>query len=97
MLTTFLRKIKRDFAWKTANGLSSELIKYLNALLYYVGIDIFNEDYTWLNLRFGMVAIDCSTYILINLYSVYYFWGDLLSVAFCLVTFTMGFQVNYND
>jgi hypothetical protein len=94
MLNKIKRKLQRIFANKDAGEILSEVFHNLNAMFYYVGVDIFSENYTWLNFRLGIVIFDIITYLMINIYSLYIFWGDLLTVTFCLVTFSMGFQVN---
>lgn len=93
MISRILLRIKRRFANKTTGELIIENFESASRIAYIVGCDIYTENYSWLNFRLGIVVFNIVTYLMINCYSLYHFWGDLLPVAFCLVTFTMGFQV----
>lgn len=56
-----------------------------------VGFNVLNAFYKF-NLISYLVFFDIVTYMCINIYDVYLFWGDLVKVCFCLVTFTFGLQ-----
>lgn len=65
--------------------------KVLIANMECVGFNIFRPNYKF-NIISYLVFFDIATYMCINFYDVYLFWGDLVKVCFCLVTFTFGLQ-----
>uniref|UniRef100_A0A336M6P2 Odorant receptor n=1 Tax=Culicoides sonorensis TaxID=179676 RepID=A0A336M6P2_CULSO len=56
-----------------------------------VGFNVLREDYKF-NVISYISIIDCVTYMAINGYDIKLFWGDLVRVCFCLVTWSFGYQ-----
>lgn len=56
-----------------------------------VGFNVLKEDFK-LSIISYLSIFDCITYMIINGYDIKLFWGDLLRVCFCLVTWSFGYQ-----
>lgn len=56
-----------------------------------VGFNVMAEDFKF-NLLSYISIFDCITYMIINGYDIKLFWGELLRVCFCLVTWSFGYQ-----
>lgn len=65
--------------------------KRTSIILMMVGFNILNEDYKLTFLTY-LSIFDCITYMSINAYDIKLFWGDLIRVCFCLVTWSFGYQ-----
>lgn len=59
-----------------------------------IGCEILNDDYKP-HLFSYFFIFDVITYIIINGYDFYLFWGDFLRVCFCTVTWSFGYQVAF--
>lgn len=56
-----------------------------------VGFNVLKDDFK-LNFISYFTIVDTITYMIINGYDIKLFWGDLLRVCFCLVTWSFGYQ-----
>lgn len=65
--------------------------KRISIILMTVGFDVLNEDFKF-NFLTYLSIFDCITYMCINGYDIKLFWGDLIRVCFCLVTWSFGYQ-----
>lgn len=75
--------------------LASEKIQYtLNwnlKVASLIGFNIMSPNFK-MNLMSFIVIFDIITYMIINIYDVKLFWGDLVRVCFCLVTWSFGYM-----
>lgn len=65
--------------------------KRTSFILKMVGFDCLNEGFKMTFLTY-LSIFDCITYMCINCYDIKLFWGDLIRVCFCLVTWSFGYQ-----
>lgn len=56
-----------------------------------VGFNIFQENYKF-NILSYFTLFDIITYLIISVYDIQLFWGDIIRFCFCIVTFTFGIQ-----
>ena len=62
------------------------LIKKRNVVGKFIGVGLFTENYTPMNIIFSIVVLDIISYIAININSVIVFKDDFVQMIFCLVT-----------
>jgi hypothetical protein len=67
---------------------------FINFVLKFSGFYIYSDNFSIVNPVLIATLFDAVTYIMINVYTMALYWGDLLKVSFCLVTLGSGFQVN---
>lgn len=68
-------------------------IKYTTFSADLVSFNILDENFKFTPLTLTVI-FDIITYMILNIYNVKMFWGDLETLCFCLVTFSFGFQVS---
>jgi hypothetical protein len=68
---------------------------YINFVLKLSGMNMYSEDFSRKNPILLVTITNVMVYFVVNAITIQLYWGDLLKVAFCVVTVGCGVQVRW--